>query len=73
MLVEVNLKIARDRQHKVIKEIPKCEFGDLVLLRNHKKHIPWNAKHVSNFSICRVINDRVYALQDPSGHVYHDI
>ena len=66
-------KKVRDGQAgKVIWEISKFKVGDLVLLTNHKKHTPWDAKYMSNFHICKVINDRPYDLQNPSGHVCHN-
>ena len=37
-------------------------------MRNHKGKQNWDAKCTPNFKNSQVINDRVYDLQDPSGH-----
>ena len=59
-----------DRQpSKRAKEILKVKAGNLVLLKYHMKWA-WNVKYMSDFRICKVINDRVYDLQDLSGHVH---
>ena len=60
----------RDRQHnKVTKEIPRFTGGNIVLLINHKTHTPWATICMSNFCICKVINDGACDMQDPSGHI----
>ena len=54
----VNVKRARNRQlNKVTREITKVKGGNLLLWRSHKKQTPWDAKYISHFQICRVIND----------------
>ena len=69
MLAAVNLKKARDRQPKKVTNIfPNFKVSGLVLLRNHKNHTPWDARYMSSYHICKVINDRAYDLQDFSGH-----
>ena len=69
MIAAVNFKKAQDRQlGKKVKDIPEFKVGDLALLKNHKKSHPLDAKYISNFRICKDINDRVYDLHDTPGN-----
>ena len=46
LLAAVKFKRARDIQpSRMTKEIQKFKVGDLVLLRNHKKHT-WDIKYI---------------------------
>ena len=63
MLVAVNIKRVRDSQ-------PSKRMKELVLLNNNKKQ-NWDAKDTPNFRVCKVINDKAYDLQNPTGHVQH--
>ena len=67
MLTSLNLK-EQERSSKMTKDILKIKVGDLVLLQNHKKQI-LGTKCMTNIRICKIINDRLYDLQDPLGHV----
>ena len=70
MLASVNLKRAKNRQtNKMTRKITNFKVGDFWLLMSHNKQSQWNAKYVSNFQICKIINDWAYYLQDPSGHI----
>ena len=71
ILVAVNCKKARDKQP--IKEDkrsppPKFKVRDIVLIKNHKQ-TSLGYKIYAQLLYMQVINDRAYALQDPTGHV----
>ena len=68
MMTAVNQKKATDTPRKIVKELPKLEVGDLVLLKNHKKNTPWDAKYISTFCICKIINYHALDFQDLSVH-----
>ena len=52
----------------VRKDTPKLKVGNLVLLKNHEKSYHWDAKYMSNFRACKVINNRLYDQQGPFEH-----
>ena len=71
MLAAVNLKGARDKQSiQKAKDPLKFKVRDFLLIKNHKKQI-WNIKYMPDFHICKVINNRPYDFEDPTGHVQH--
>ena len=70
-LAAINLKRARDREaSNMTKELPNSKLGDLVLLKNQKKQ-NWDARYtyMPNFCIHKIISERAYDTQDPTGHV----
>ena len=52
------------------RDLLKFKVGNLVLLENCNKE-NWDAKHMTNFCICKIINDKAYYLQNPCGHIRH--
>ena len=67
MLIVISVKRVRDKQ-PIKKITPKdqdqrsCTFKNLQKQTLVKNYMP-------NFHICKVINDKAYDLQDPTGHV----
>ena len=60
-VVNFEKKKVRDGQPaEVIKDIPKFKVGDILLLRNHKKHTTWDIRYMSDIWIYMVISDRAY-------------
>ena len=48
------------------KEVPKFKVCDLDYSETTRN----KPMYVSDFHICRIINDWTYDLQDPSGHIH---
>ena len=71
MLAALNLKKkARDRQpNKMTFENSKFKVGRFRIAEKPQEATIY-AKHMTNFRMCKIIHDRIYDLQNPSGHVW---
>ena len=59
MLAALNTKEAHSKQkHDKLDNVPQSKICDLIMIKNFKKKLNWDAKYVPNLRVVRLIGTR---------------